>query len=56
MMELKGINIENMKSPNINDDSFVLVLHSFHPASAEKRIIIDTLSVDKKIVLNKLLI
>jgi hypothetical protein len=55
MIELKGISIEKIKSASIKEDSFVLVLQSFQPASAEKTIMTETLSEDKNMVLNKLL-
>ncbi|MCD4713512.1 MAG: hypothetical protein K8R73_09550, partial [Clostridiales bacterium] len=56
MIELNGISIENMNNAKMKEDNFVLVLQSYQPASAEKTTMTETLKVDKKIVLNKLLI
>ena len=53
-MELKGISIENIKSFNKNRESLVFVRQSFQPASAENRIMNDTLNVASITVLMKL--
>ena len=54
IMELNGISMEKMNSFSRNRDSPVLVRQSFQPASAENRIIRDTLSPAKMAVLTKL--
>ena len=54
IMELNGINIEKMNSFSRKRDSLVLVRQSFHPASAENRIISDTLNPARITVLTKL--
>ena len=54
MIELNGINMEKINSESRNFENFVLVRQSFHPASAEKRTISDTLPAARITVLTRL--
>ena len=49
------MSMENTNNPKRNEDSLVFVLQSLQPASAENRIIINTLHADKNTVFPKLL-
>lgn len=54
MMELKGMSIENTKSPKMNLDRRVFVLHSFQPAREEKSMMSVTLTPESRTVLPRL--
>ena len=54
MMELKGMSMENTKSPKMIFDSRVLVRHSFQPASDEKSMMSVTLTPESRTVFPRL--